>query len=179
MRQIRNGVFETNSSSTHSICLDTGVSMRTIRETLQNRTRLVFRLDSFGWEVNHLILPAEKADYLYASILDLYERDEVTQATVFITDTLAKYGIEAVFEEPEWEEYNGRWITFDAHVDHAGAHDHEEFVQLMLHSESSLMKYLFSSGSFVITANDNMGRDFMDIIKIDVPYEHKEFFKGN
>ena len=48
MRQVRQNVFETNSSSTHSICV-------TKNNILDNKVdEIYFRLDEFGWEYSIL-----------------------------------------------------------------------------------------------------------------------------
>ncbi len=60
-RQIRQGAFETNSSSTHSICIAT--------ETQYNiPTSIEFNFGDFGWEVNKLTSRKAKASYLYTCI---------------------------------------------------------------------------------------------------------------
>ena len=62
MRQIRNGVFETNSSSTHSFCIS--------KEPVKDKnvpTYLNIRTDKdFGWETDCYNSPEEKAAYLCA-----------------------------------------------------------------------------------------------------------------
>ena len=55
MRQIRNGVFETNSSSTHSIA---------IPRSCNNINYISFHIGEFGWEWEE----ANPADYFYTAI---------------------------------------------------------------------------------------------------------------
>ena len=70
MRQIRNGVFETNSSSTHSICIS--------KEPVKDEnvpTYLNIRTDKdFGWETDCYNSPEEKAAYL-CSVMEWCELD--------------------------------------------------------------------------------------------------------
>ena len=58
MKQIRKGVFETNSSSTHSICIAKDAEL-TIPQSLH------FSFGEFGWECDTLYSVSEKASYLY------------------------------------------------------------------------------------------------------------------
>jgi hypothetical protein len=53
-RQVRYGVFETNSSSTHSICILTETEQLSIPD------RVEFECDEFGWEVDTLTSRSEK-----------------------------------------------------------------------------------------------------------------------
>lgn len=63
MRQVRQNVFETNSSSTHSICV-------TKNNILDNKVdEIYFRLDEFGWEYSILSTVDEKAAYLYTGLI--------------------------------------------------------------------------------------------------------------
>jgi hypothetical protein len=60
MKQIRNGVFETNSSSTHSFCISKEpVKNETIPNYLNIRTD-----EDFGWSADCYNSPEEKAAYL-------------------------------------------------------------------------------------------------------------------
>ena len=65
MKTIRKCVFETNSSSTHSICLTT------TDDTLPSKfpSELRFTIGEFGWEHAILDNAYDKASYLYTFIL--------------------------------------------------------------------------------------------------------------
>lgn len=60
MIQIRNGVFETNSSSTHSICISK-------KPVDADGCHVDFHFGEFGWENDD----ADVADYLYTAIYEL------------------------------------------------------------------------------------------------------------
>ena len=57
MKQIRNGVFETNSSSTHSIA---------IPRSCDKQNYISFRIDEFGWGFDEV----NPADYFYTAIYE-------------------------------------------------------------------------------------------------------------
>lgn len=170
LRQERRGVFETNSSSTHSICI---ASKRPAE--LKYPSRLFFRCDDFGWERKYLYDPEDKAAYLYASFLELYSRKKASEVMAFITDVLYSVGVKCEFETPVYWQFNGEFYIQNAGVDHCGSDDHRKFVDLTTGNERRLLRFLFSADSFVITGNDN-GKGNVDI---NVTYPHEEYYKGN
>ena len=137
MFQIRNGVFETNSSSTHSICIS--------KEPVTYHTYpLIFHVGEYGWE-NACVY--DTASYLYTAILDGNEYNDAMAKLEALKDILDAYGIEYEFDEPIWHSYgNGDQYLAEGYVDHAcEAHD---FVEAVLNDEDMLMRYLF--GNFFI-----------------------------
>lgn len=153
-KKIRRGVFETNSSSTHSICI-------TRSDVLDDQTdEIYFELGEFGWEYDILSTVFEKASYLYTALI--YNDEEILLEKV--KKILDKNGVRYEFEDPESRYY---------YVDHGNMLS--EFLHDVCNDENKLMRYLFSSESFIITANDN---DYYDI-SIDVEYAYDEYYKGN
>ena len=96
MRQIRNGVFETNSSSVHSICIQKDKNI-----TLPNS--IYFYTDEYGWEFDCV----NTASYLYTAILSTYDKDEAEEKIKQIKTVLDKHSISYDFEEPLY--YNGQY----------------------------------------------------------------------
>ena len=64
MQKIRKNVFETNSSSTHSICIAKDME-------LIIPTSIHFEFGEFGWEVDTLSSVYEKASYLYTGLHEI------------------------------------------------------------------------------------------------------------
>lgn len=171
MYQVRSGVFETNSSSTHSICITTNR-----KTTMCHPDHVHFRCDDFGWEHRRLDSTEDKAAYLYSSMLHIFEQKELEKATAQIVDTLYKFKITCSFDKPEYRDYgSGLVYCINASVDHCGEDDHREFVEKTVYNEGRLLRYLFSQDSFVLTGNDN---DYYDV-GINVKYPHESFYKGN
>lgn len=139
-RQIRNSVFETNSSSTHSIAIS--------KKPVVIGKYIHFGIGEFGWE-NDCV---DTADYLYTAILEQNDyRDELLGK---LKEILDKYSIEYEFEEPEWHKssYNdGVWLEY-GYIDHS--YEVREFIFAVLNDEDLLMRYLFGD-SAVYTGNDN------------------------
>lgn len=138
-RQIRNNVFETNSSSTHSIAIS--------KKKPVIGKYIHFGIGEFGWE-NRCV---NTADYLYTAIL---EQDESEELLNKFKEILDKYSIEYEFEEPLWHKSefdNYKWLEY-GYVDHS--YELREFIFAILDDEDLLMRYLFGD-SMVYTGNDN------------------------
>lgn len=163
MKQIRRNVFETNSSSTHSICI-------TKNDLLNDKRSFVdFTFGEFGWECDTLTTIREKASYLYTGIYCVCSNDEerLNYCIDNIKEILQEAGIECEFENDSksfWEH---------GYVDHGS--ELNDFVNDLVGDGDKLLRYLFSDESFVITGNDNSDDD----VDINVDYEHDEYYKGN
>lgn len=166
MRQERRCVFETNSSSTHSVCITTER-----RTELVYPEKLVFRCKDFGWKYQCLTTPEEKAAYLYASILSLQSRKDAENSKNKIFAILSEIGIECEFEQAKY--FGSGWCE-NAYVDHAGEDEHLDFVTRVLNNRGRLLRYLLSSESFVLTGNDNEAHD----VEVRVDYAHEKYYKG-
>ena len=180
-RQIRSSVFETNSSSTHSIAIS--------KKPVVISKSIHFGIGEFGWENGC----ADTADYLYTAIL---VQDEYNELLDKLKEILDKYSIEYSFEEPEWHKssYNDSdiWLEY-GYVDHS--YELREFIFTILDDENLLMRYLFGD-SYVYTGNDNQDDrpsgcniaceeyyDYGSDKMVKNPYHDSEnydyFYKGN
>lgn len=146
-RQIRRGAFETNSSSTHAICISKGVA-----DNLNLPKHVTFTHDEFGWTFDVHRDTWTKASYLYQAICDCNDGDEKKKKLDRISEVLEKHGVGSSFE-PDKDAVYG-----DGYIDHA--YDTVEFVNAVLEDEEKLLKYLFGD-SFIVTGNDN-GDSFHD-----------------
>lgn len=139
MIQIRSNVFETNSSSTHSIAIS--------RKPAAIGKSIYFRIGEFGWE-NDCV---NTADYLYTAILEQNNSNELLNR---LKEILDKYSIEYNFEGPKYQiSSDGKyeWLTY-GYIDHG--YELSEFLHTVLSNEDLLMRYLFGD-SMVYTGNDN------------------------
>lgn len=136
-RQIRNSVFETNSSSIHSIVIS--------KKPVVIGKYISFNIGEFGWENDCVNI----ADYLYTSILCMKDSKELLEELKNILD---RYSIEYEFEKPKYiedEEYV--WLDY-GYIDHSD--ETREFIETVLNDEDMLMRCLFGN-SCVYTGNDN------------------------
>ena len=141
-RQIRQGVFETNSSSTHAIC----ISKDRIYGNLPKHVD--FEHGKFGWECRKYDDVNSKASYLYQAICDMYEYDEKDEKLEHIKNVLNSHGIACIFNDSSAKVWN------DGCIDHVGQDDMPEWLESMMNDEDALLTYLFGD-AFVITGNDN------------------------
>lgn len=138
-RQVRSSVFETNSSSTHSIAIS--------KAPVVIGKRIHFGIGEFGWENDC----ADTADYLYTAIL---ERDDSLDLLDRLKEILDKHHIEYTFEEPRYQKSSDgkyTWLAY-GYIDHA--YELGDFIFDVLNDEDLLMRYLFGN-STVYTGNDN------------------------
>lgn len=140
MQVKREGCFETNSSSTHAICIPT--------EQAYMPSHIHFGIDNFGWSAEE----ASPETYLYTAILCVYgqDEDELQERLKCLKDILNKHGISYTFSKPEWSTGRCRYLT-NGSIDHS-----EEVTDLvvdLLRDEDLLLRYL--SGAEIQTGNDN------------------------
>lgn len=130
---IRNGIFETNSSSVHSIC----ISKKPV-ENVKGK-KIDFYLGEYGWENESVGV----ADYLYTAIMCQYNFVELLDKLKSILD---KYEIDYTFQP---EDKASRWWGID--------HSEEtiDFIYAILENEDLLLRCLFNNNSVVYTGNDN------------------------
>lgn len=171
-KQIRQGVFETNSSSTHSICIAKDAEL-TIPKSLH------FEFGEFGWECNTLQSIGEKASYLYTGLIANNRKEDSDNIIQLLKDK----GIEVTVEEPIYEnnsytDSEGKLVEYVS-ATNTGYVDHSDrmtpFLNAICGDEGKLMRYLFSDLSFVLTSNDNGGDD----VRINVSYPNDNYYKGN
>jgi hypothetical protein len=171
MKKIRRSVFETNSSSTHSIC---------VAETdeYQIPKSIHFDFGEFGWEFDVLRSVGEKADYLYTGLIHNKRPKDAKSIIKF----LRLKGIDVTFEPPKYVKksyvHEGKTHEYvscenDGWVDHGT--ELNEFLDTMVKNKKALLAYLFSDLSYVLTGNDNSDRD----VEINVDYPHTVYYKGN
>ena len=172
MKKTRYGMFETNSSSTHTIIV---TDQKTEPGNLVD-----FAIGEFGWSFEVLRTINEKASYLYTMACDCLGEDVYPR----LYDMLIKYGIQCSCSEPakfvksSWSD--GEYLD-NGYVDHCTDGDAMDFVNRMLSHEHALIKYLFSDESFVVTGNDNCDEDRYEWMKeqTDIDYPHTTYYKGN
>ena len=169
MIKIRKGMFETNSSSTHTIILtDNNCEPGAIVD---------FRIGEFSWEFERLDTVDEKASYLYTAAC-LYHGRDVYQD---LYEILSRYGVKCSCTKPvEFDkEYEG--CIDNGYIDHGCIDDLPDFVELVMSDDNALIRYLFSHESFVLTGNDNCYENEERWVEkqLDVPYTYQKYEKGN
>ena len=157
----RKGVFETNSSSTHAMCIALGNAPLKIPDSLH------FEIGEYGWGFSTVSSTEDKASYLYTAMLETGNGDKFLE---FVVPALKKEGVKVTFQTPEYTEWGG---LENGGIDHGS--ECSDFVDVVTSTTGRLLSFLFSNKSFVLTGNDN---DDMDI-GINVNYPHESCYKGN
>ena len=203
--QIRRGVFETNSSSVHSI----SITKDGFNDSLPSKFTIAHN-GEFGWEVDYYDSPMDKAAYLYQAIVcyptyNYYTKEEYDMDTAkemlqglmnkFIGN-IESYGIKVDckyrFANTYYSEYtdndkrysywyvyfvdeNGNESEDKGYLDHGG--EAKEFVDYVLSSPENTVKFIFDNRCYIETGNDN-DDDYWDKEK-DNDEESIIFEKGN
>lgn len=141
MRQVRNNIFESNSSSVHSIA----ISKEPV--DIQSNKTIWFDVDEFGWSFDC----AEPSDYLYTAIWYQYydycdDKSEFYERIDRLKSVLDKHNIDYHFKDPE---------KCDGYIDHC--YELTDFIDTILDDEDMLLRFLFNPKSGVYTGNDNDG----------------------
>lgn len=171
-RQIRRSCFETNSSSTHAICIT--------KDDYKKRDYIEFHIGEFGWEFDTYNDVHNRASYLITAIFNS-DKDYADEKLQQLKDILDDNAIEYVIPTPKVDSwtYDGEtryYYNIDGYIDHVEGT--REFVEAVLSDSDKLFRYLFGD-SMVITGNDNSDT-FSDYMYNDLGnwhYELKEQFK--
>lgn len=172
MKKIRKSVFETNSSSTHSICVAN-------TDDYQIPESLHFGFDEFGWERSTLRDIQSKADYLYTGLIHTYRPKDAKSIIKF----LKLKGISVTYEPAKYSkksytQHDGKIREYtscdnDGYIDHNS--ELKPFLDDMVSNKKALLAYLFSDLSYIMTGNDNDETD----VEIKAKYPHTVYYKGN
>ena len=175
MINIRHGLFETNSSSTHAICIAKK------NDDLVIPTDLAFTFGDFGWDECFYYNIEDKASYFYTALYNSYDEDikkNFENIKNHIYEVLGNAGCECWFDKARPSKW-GRWME-SGYIDHQNEID--PLIHKLIKNDKMLFRFLFSPDSFVVTGNDNNDwfydweEDFDDsetAKKVDV------FYKGN
>lgn len=148
MINIRHGLFETNSSSTHAICIAKKNDGLVIPQSLD------FTLNDFGWEERFYYDVEDKASYFYTALYNSYDEDikkNFENIKNHIYDVLGKAGCECWFDKERPSKW-GRWME-SGYIDHQNEID--PLIHKLIKNDKMLFRFLFSPDSFVVTGNDN------------------------
>lgn len=164
MKNIRNGVFETNSSSTHSVSISSGCA---VYDTLvpDDDGNIVLTGGQFGWEWETYTDPQTKANYaaVYCSDSDGYTSELKSRASKYremLIDVIKKHtgAKNVVFDfTTDWEEARKLGVE-TSYIDHQSAIYEGGDCDLAFKDEETLKNFLFNPASELETGNDNESR---------------------
>ena len=158
MKTIRSNVFETNSSSTHSIA---------IPKNCEATNFISFHVGDFGWGWEEV----DPADYFYTAIYETSNTEnEVEEKVQKLKDILDSHNIEYYFEDVKTHisSYgNNYYLSLDdGYIDHGN--ELTDFVNELLNDGDKLVRFL--SRGLVFTGNDNSDAEERCFIERDHEY---------
>lgn len=174
MLQIRRNIFETNSSSVHSMAIPKHISGELPKH-------LSFHLGEWGWESGELD-GLEARSYLYTAICQQCDPDIKEEYLDRIKSWLDEWGIKYHFDKPRYSR-NDVWNYLEnGDIAHG---DLVPFIEGVLKDKDSFKRFLL--GGVVYTGNDNDCYNDDDMCWIgDEPNHPKRdnenyeyYFKGN
>lgn len=180
--QIRQGVFETNSSSTHAISV-AGYYPEDWNPSYRVPEKIHFALDQeFGWEFETYEDTDSKAAYLWLIICDMHsdakDLDDLKAVREHIENVLYNAGVQEVtfdmgsYKECSWGDDGSLYLDYPGYIDHS--YEAYDFAKALLENDEMLLAYLLDSDSVIGTGNDNSDED---------PYESEDakwiYRKGN
>lgn len=140
-KQIRQSVFETNSSSTHSITIDyNGKLDETMTPNEDNQ--IILEGGQFGWEVEDYNEAWYKANYCAVASLWSEKRQQMLKEVIMEMTGCTEVIIEASTE------YDSPYYSY---IDHQSSDTAGEAFT----DKESLKSFIFNSNSFLHTNNDN------------------------
>ena len=175
MRQIRNSVFETNSSSTHSVSVSYKNSNYYSRNCLEDHidysdNRVHVNFGEFGWEMASYYSPYKKLQYIVTMLVETEGRNILSVDDLFetegfklINDAVAYYcncnGIyiddEMKMKYYEWDGKKHFYLDHEGYIDHQSHEDYKCVQDFLDDYGVDVEKFIFDDGVCVITDNDN------------------------
>lgn len=168
MKQVRNGVFETNSSSTHSISIHAGTA--DTYDTIVPNEKGEIYLDGgeFGWTGGRQFDAITKLNYCAVELLSHeYDWDSALKRNVKTRDgtqsehwkTLERVVLEHTGAKKFVKNFHTEWVPFGekeptpnhSYIDHQSSGTAMEAFE----SEQTLKDFIFGPKSSLLLANDN------------------------
>jgi hypothetical protein len=161
--QVRDSVFETNSSSSHSVTIAENEvrDMELDKETLRKGIIELDLCRYYGWEWERFYKPENKLSYIVTQIIK-YQVDDSDFGDR--TDSLREDNFDLDLFLGKVEEFTGCKIKLNIMGGEVGIdHDSHGVGMELIYEDDKLMDFLFSSKSFVELGNDNSGpSEYMD-----------------
>ena len=146
---IRRGVFETNSSSTHSLVITEAVDFQTV--SLNDWGALVIHPQDFGWEQETYGDAESKLSYTAIYVRDWVQNQSEQEAfKTMLDEMLIEYTGASYVQHPEEKE--GSWGS-GGYIDHQSVENHD--LHFLFESPATLKNFIFGRHNYIETDNDN------------------------
>lgn len=171
MKQIRRSVFETNSSSMHSVAIKCKGHMYDESCLLVDVDDYVHvRFGEFGWEIESYIDAYSKLQYIVTMLVETEGRNITSVEDLFETDgfklinnAIADYchcnGIwideEMKMKFYEWDGRKHWYLDHEGYIDHQSHEDYRSVQDFLDDYGVNITDFIFNSAVIVHTDNDN------------------------
>lgn len=148
MKSIRKKVFETNSSSVHSIT----VLKENVGKPITDE-KIFVALGEFGWELDCYTEPSDILSYLYTAICCNYGQDYKKYIKIIENVLSKKSNVKLSWEEPIFDVYDDKYYLENGYIDHG--YELSEWLKEIFDDEELLLATIV--GGIIETGNDNGG----------------------
>lgn len=168
MRKIRKNVFETNSSSMHSVCISGEKELDNPNlPILCGTNKVLSRFGEFGWEIENYSDQETKLSYLLTMIAEtsyrkenkcnFYELDDFKMVQDVICEYCKCDGIEIYgdFEVKKSNYGDYYYLDFDGYIDHQSHEDYSCLQDFLDDYGVTIKEFIFSPDVILHTDNDN------------------------
>lgn len=149
MRKIRHGVFETNSSSTHSITLSRGEIVQDKLHVNDSNECTIYP-GEFGWEIEAYHDAGSKASYALTYAVSLGNIDKTNKLLDMLTEAIKRgigNDVTVLFDADPLDTQWGR----NGYIDHQSF----DVAGDVFRSVNTLHRFIFDRNSVLYTDNDN------------------------
>lgn len=174
MRQIRKNVFETNSSSTHSVSISSKnggyYDSTALNAFIEYDNKVHVKFGEFGWEIEDYSLPYNKLQYIVTMLVETEGNDVSCVEDLFetdgfklINDAVADYcncdGIwiddDMKLDSYTWGGKTHYYIDHNGYIDHQSYEDYKSVQDFLNDYHLDVTQFIFDNGVIVHTDNDN------------------------
>lgn len=144
MKQIRNNVFETNSSSTHSLSIPEKIDETKLTSITPNSEgNIILEGGEFGWEIEEYNDPLTKANYVVVD--NLYNEHRLEIIKDIIKEHTGCTDVIILAQNKDWD------APYYSYIDHESSGKTNELFE----SKEKLRNFIFSPSCILYTDNDN------------------------
>ena len=148
MKKIRVSVFETNSSSMHSLSIGSNKKMEVLDE--EKTEEIILGIGEYGWGPENLTTWLEKADYLAVEAINREDEDKKGKLLEALSLAFPNATFEFALLEPENDKDIDETKTYSGYIDHQSVGT----VWSDLKTVEEVFRVVFGN-SIIVVDNDN------------------------
>lgn len=172
MYQIRRSVFETNSSSTHSVSIKNSNDKKEFKLIIDRDTnKVISGFGEFGWEIENYFDADTKLRYLITLVLELnrntnnkdfsiYEIEDFKKIEEVVSEHCNCSGIEVLgdleIEENKYSKEYSYYVYSDfGYIDHQSCDEYNSLQDFLDEWNVTIEEFIFDPNVILHTDNDN------------------------